>query len=264
MPLLLFIVFALLNCQGFSAQSLTMHPDKRLKAVIACDAMNRLMVANDRITQLFGDNEAYEVQSEENTGQVFLKPTAENGKKPLSVTLITENGLTQDLSLQPVEREATTIILKSPPNFAMGDMPQATLGSLRSTPGFSGTQGLMPYAPTQTPSTSMGSNYGTSLGWQDQVMAAMKSLVLGLAPVLDLTDAVEGIKRYGPQGTEISLLEIFNLGNFKGLKLNIKNTSDRDQELLEKDFWQQTDLALALEKRILPAGTSTLLYVVVR
>lgn len=261
MNLLLFIVFALLNCRGFSAsQSLTMHPDKRLKAVIACDAMNRLMVANDRITQLFGDNEAYEVQSEENTGQVFLKPTAENGKKPLSVTLITENGLTQDLSLQPVEREATTIILKGQSNFAMGDTPQATLEGLRSTPGFAGVHGFPYSPPAQTYSTSIG--YG--LGWQDQVMTAMKSLVLGSAPVLELDDTVEGIKRHAPQAMEISLLEIFNLGNFKGLKLEIKNTSDTDLELFEKDFWQQTDLALALEKRILLAGASTLLYVVVR
>ncbi len=259
MPLLLFIVFALLNCQGFSAsQSLTMHPDKRLKAVIACDAMNRLMVANDRITQLFGDNEAYEVQSEESTGQVFLKPTAENGKKPLSVTLITENGLTQDLSLQPVEREATTIILKG--QLAIGDMPQATAGDLRSISGFAGAQGFLYSPPAQTSSTSIG--YG--LGWQDQVIAAMKSLVLGAAPVLELDDTVEDIKRHAPQATEITLLGIFNLGNFKGLKLNIKNTSDTDLELLEKDFWQQMDLALALEKRILLAGTSTLLYVLVR
>jgi hypothetical protein len=53
------------------------------------------------------------VQTEESTGQLFLKPTAENGKKPLSVTLITENGATQDMVLQPQEREATTVILKN-------------------------------------------------------------------------------------------------------------------------------------------------------
>ena len=112
--LLPFLVLQLLSVKICAAsQTIHMNPDKRLKAVISCDSMNRIAVANDRLTQIFGDNDAYEVQTEESTGQLFLKPTAENGKKPLSVTLITENGLTQDMTLQPEEREATTVILKN-------------------------------------------------------------------------------------------------------------------------------------------------------
>ena len=112
--LLPLIVLELLSFKICAAsQALVMNPDKRLKAIISCDSMNRLAEANDRITQIFGDNDAYEVQTEESTGQLFLKPTAENGKKPLSVTLITENGATQDMVLQPQEREATTVILKN-------------------------------------------------------------------------------------------------------------------------------------------------------
>ena len=107
------LVLNLLSTEGFAAsQTILINSDKRLKAVISFDSMNRLAVANDRITQIFGDHEAYEVQTEENTGQLFLKPTLENGKKPLSVTLITESGLTQDMTLEPVERDAATVILK--------------------------------------------------------------------------------------------------------------------------------------------------------
>ena len=75
--------------------------------------MNRIAVANDRITQIFGDEGTFESQNDENTGQVFLKPTAENGPKSLSITLITEQGITQDLTLKPTAKSATTLILKN-------------------------------------------------------------------------------------------------------------------------------------------------------
>lgn len=96
-----------------ASQSLPMNPDKRIKAYISNDSMNRLAVANDRITQVFGDSETYEAQTEESTGQVFLKPTQENGNKALAITLITENGATQDMILEPSTRDAATIILKN-------------------------------------------------------------------------------------------------------------------------------------------------------
>jgi hypothetical protein len=88
---LLLLVLNLLNVPiDAASQTIATNPDKRLKAIISADSMNRLAVANDRITQIFGDQEAYEVQTEESTGQLFLKPTLENGKKPLAITLITD------------------------------------------------------------------------------------------------------------------------------------------------------------------------------
>ena len=116
--LLFFLALNLLNVPlDATSQTIATNPDKRLKAIISADSMNRLAVANDRITQIFGDQEAYEVQTEESTGQLFLKPTLENGKKPLAITLITENGLTQDMTLEPVERDAATVILKNAGTF---------------------------------------------------------------------------------------------------------------------------------------------------
>ena len=266
--LLLLIIFELLSLEICAAsQTLAMHPDKRIKAVIACDSMNRIAVENDRITQIFGDNEAYEVLLEENTGQLFLKPTSENGKKPLSVTLITENGLTQDMSLQPEEREATTLILKNTglaTAIAMERLSDAGDGhsGLQSTSSglalqkFGGGQLVMGHGDNSVP------GFGAALGWQEQVIIAMKYLVSGSAPVMDTNSY--GIKRHGLQGVEIELLGVYNLGNFKGLKLNVKNTTDVAIDILEKDFLANADLALSFAKRVLNAGESTLLYVVVR
>ena len=282
--LLPFLALQLLSIKICAAsQTLVMNPDKRLKAVISCDSMNRLTVANDRITQIFGDNEAYEVQTEESTGQLFLKPTAENGKKPLSVTLITENGLTQDMTLKPEEREATTVILKNTSLEAgqsgetlidatggLGALPSshyhvnAHVGRCSVDPSnkFAAQrvgvgQGNFSYNPAygmQSP------GFGAALGFQDQVIAAMKFLVSGSAPIID----ADGVKRNGPKGVEVDLISAFNLGNFKGMKLQVKNTTDAAMDVLEKDFLENADLALSFEKRVLKAGESTLFYVVVR
>ena len=268
--LLPFLVLQLLSFKICAAsQTINMNPDKRLKAVISCDSMNRLAVANDRIAQIFGDNDAYEVQTEESTGQLFLKPTAENGKKPLSVTLITENGVTQDMTLQPEEREATTVILKNTSlgTWQSGETLIDATGVLGAFPSSTSNkfvgqrvgvgQGDFSYNPAygiQTP------GFGAALGFQDQVIAAMKFLVSGSAPIID----VDEVKRNGPKCIEIDLISAFNLGNFKGMKLQVKNTTDVAMDVLEKDFLQTNDLALSFEKRVLKAGESTMLYVVVR
>jgi len=275
---LIVIVLELLSVEICGAsQALVMNTDKRLKAVISCDSMNRLAVANDRITQIFGDNDTYEVQTEESTGQLFLKPSAENGKKPLSVTLITENGATQDMVLQPEEREATTVILKNGGAGTGTETLVDATGGLGAFPSFHGAfkhveQGVARQGVKQEVKQGQGDffkgavygmrspGFGAGLGFQDQVIAAMKLLVSDSAPIID----VDGVKRNGPKGVEVDLVSAFNLGNFKGLKLHVKNASETSIDILEKDFLTTHDLALSFEKRVLKAGESTILYVVVR
>ncbi len=237
-----------------TSQTIATNPDKRLKAIISADSMNRLAVANDRITQIFGDQEAYEVQTEESTGQLFLKPSLENGKKPLSVTLITENGLTQDMTLEPVERDAATVILKNAGTFSgTGNDPVKPMHHLSYSQGIDQgmmAQGLGQHAP----------GFGPALGFQDQVIAAMKYLVSGSAPTI----GIDNFDRKGPKGIEIGLIEAFHLGNFNGYKLDVKNAGDVPMDIQEKDFYQSGDLAFYVEKRVLNPKTSTVLYVVTR
>ena len=287
--LLPLIILELISLELFSAssgaasQTLTMNPEKRLKVVISCDSMNRIAVINDRITQIFGDNEAYEVQTEESTGQLFLKPTSENGKKPLSVTLITENGVTQDMVLQPEEREATTVILKN--DGVVAGAGNETLidatGGLGAFPSFHAAavagqgvagqnavgqgarqrvQGVQGDFSHNTAYGMQSPGLGAAHTFQDQIIVAMKYLVSGAAPVLD----IDGVNRKSLKGLEVNFVQAFNLGAFKGLKLNVQNTTEVAMDVLEKDFLHTLDLALSFEKRILQAGESTTLYVVVR
>ena len=68
------VIFPLLvPCYAIASQVLPLAENKRVEASISPDSMNRIAVANDRITQIFGDEGTFESQNDETTGQVFLK-----------------------------------------------------------------------------------------------------------------------------------------------------------------------------------------------
>lgn len=246
-PVVVVIFPFIATLEAGASQSLSMNPDKRIKAHISNDSMNRIAVANDRITQVFGDSEAYEAQTEESTGQVFLKPTIENANKSLAITLITESGATQDMTLEPSTRDAATIILKS----SAASLPSPGIGNFSSQAGFiQGAYGM---------GQGMGSHHGHSpQSFHEQVIQAMKLLVSGQAPSLGVEDFV----RTGPKGTELGLITAYAIGSLKGYKIEIKNTSGAPLEILEKDFYRTGDVAIFFDKRFLNTGESATFYVV--
>eukprot|EP01037_Dinobryon_pediforme_P013636 gene13636-13751_t len=99
--------------QVLTSRILTLSENQRLEIAISSDSMNRIAVTNDRISQIFGDEGTFVSQADENTGQLFIKPSLENGSKPLSITFITENGVTQDLILKPTAKSATTTVFNT-------------------------------------------------------------------------------------------------------------------------------------------------------
>jgi type-F conjugative transfer system secretin TraK len=212
-------------------QTLLMNESERLEANISQNVMNRIAVTNDRIVNVFGDEGLFATQADEETGQVFIKPTADNGLKPLSITLTTENGLTQDLQLNPVEGNASTIILKSLTKITQRS-PQELL-----LPGFSENN-----VESQT----------------NQWIAIMKQAVLGLLPENSghITKSEKHL-----EGLQLNSRKTYQSGSFLVQVCLIKNVNDFSQELLEKTFYKPGDLAISLEKRVLAPKESGLLYI---
>ena len=223
---------------------LTMSPEKRLKATIAQDSMNRLTVENDRITQVFGDEESYILQAEEHTGQIFLKPTADNGDKPLSLTLMTENGLTQDLTLELTQKGATTLILKP----SSSQLPQN--GEVKGRRGGAG------FYPSDSP--GLREEGGSSL--PEHLVQAIKNLIAGQGVVLEMTES----QRQAPEGFQVTFKQAYQVGTLKGFQFEVTNTTDTPIEIEEKAFFQPNDLALSFKNRVLSPQGSTLLTVVSR
>ncbi len=241
-PLLKVMVFSVIGIghsyAGTSAsQVIAMDSHKRLEATVAKDYLNRIAVTNDRITQVFGDEEAYVIQVDENSGQVFLKPSDLNGSKPISLTLTTENGQTQDLTLKPFEKEASTLLLKptTKPGAASADEP----GKYET--------------PHQSPLEK-------SISIQEKMIQAMKMLVLGQLPPLE-GDVKE---RSCPEGMTMKGVKSYQVASFKGHTYEVENTTETLMDIDDKSFYHTGDLALSFQKRVLKPNETTLLSVITR
>ena len=87
-----------------------------IQVPISQESLTRIKVQEDRILHVFGNAGEYVLETDENQGQVFIRPKLseeETNIKPISLTLTTEGGHTQDLHLIPKHQAPEAIILKS-------------------------------------------------------------------------------------------------------------------------------------------------------
>ena len=226
----LFGLMLLMCCGVVLARNYTLvlSEHKRLEVTISSELMNRLTVVNDRIANIFGDEGTFVTQADENTGQIFIKPTVENSNKPLSITIITENGITQDLLLKPEGTEAATVILKGTNNVKNASAP------------------MVPQAPN-----------GTMLSVQEQIIQAMKQGVNGaLSEHIEKPQMRSGTKEY-----RITYVHSYKADPFNITVGRVKNLSNTKLQLKEKSFYKSADLALSLSKAEVDPKEQVLLYV---
>ncbi len=220
------VVFCFLINGLLSAhQVLKLDSSKRIVAKIGKDSMNRISIENDRIFQVFGDAECYEIQTEERTGQIFIKPTQENGTKPLSMTLITENGMTQDLKLIPSFDTASSLVLQ-------GEKIPVKNSSL-------------------TP--------------QENLMKSIKLVATEKAILIHEKTISHDEKKPSHiffNKVSLTFLGTYQSGDYRGYKYKVKNRTKKVLHLCEKDFFTRDEKAIALKKTTLQVGESTLLYIV--
>jgi len=223
-----------------ASQVLTLSENQRLEIAISADSMNRIAVTNDRIAQVFGDEGTFVSQADENTGQLFIKPSPENGTKPLSITFITENGVTQDLTLKPTAKSATTTVF-NPKVFntsvVKNASKQGAFGSIY--PNIESLQKMLPF--------------------QEQLLLIMRQLVAGQ---LMEREKEANHNRSNPEGFDLKHIKSYQAAPYCTQVFSVQNTTSTAIELLEKVFYQAGDLALSFEKRILMPGEKTQLFVV--
>jgi len=222
----------LIACSGgvlAATQILTLNETERLQAEISSEATNRLQVANDRIVNIFGDEGTFVTQNDEHSGQIFIKASAENGDKPLSLTLTTENGLTQDLSLIPSAIEASTVILKVNAKPMNDQSPTETL--------------LGPFTRHQSRTASL--------------IQVMKQAVSGELP----TQKESSVPARKQAGFSLQYQATYMADDLKVQHWTLQNTGKNGEEVLEKNVYAQNDLALSIQKTLLKPGEKTDLYI---
>jgi hypothetical protein len=87
--------------------------DKVIKAKISYQNLNRIGVKGDKIDSILGIDSAFHAEKNDKTGEAFIRPTEDNGYTPISLSVTTMSGKTQDLLLEVVDGDANSIELIS-------------------------------------------------------------------------------------------------------------------------------------------------------
>ncbi|MBA3814735.1 MAG: type-F conjugative transfer system secretin TraK [Alphaproteobacteria bacterium] len=104
-----------LCCLPSGSQAAQIHPLNDLKVIeapISQTGLTRITVKGDRIADVFGMSGEYVMEADETQGQVFIRPL-EPALNPISLTVTTEGGHTQDLRLVPKNQAPEALILRA-------------------------------------------------------------------------------------------------------------------------------------------------------
>ena len=108
----LFLSFLVIS-SAHAVLTQTLNELRVIEAPISKEDLTRITVKEDRIHSVFGITGDYILETDEEQGQIFIRPTDHMREKPFSLTITTEAGRTQDLHLIPKVQAAEALVLKS-------------------------------------------------------------------------------------------------------------------------------------------------------
>ena len=114
-PFIGFLI-SITSTSAHAAITIQLDEMKVIEVPLSQDGLTRIKVQEDRILHVFGNAGEYLLETDETQGQIFIRPKPSEEEatvKPISLTLTTEGGHTQDLRLVPKHQAPETIILKS-------------------------------------------------------------------------------------------------------------------------------------------------------
>lgn len=199
--------------------------------------LNRIAVSGDRIQQVFGAEGLFDVQTDDEGGQIFLKLNSGihiPNSKSITVTLITEDGLTQDLKLIPQTIDSQSILFK---------------------PYVKGPEVLLAEKATEN----------------------MESSVLSLMKAMVRNEELNGFTKASCESSSFVAPKIEALENLKtdclsaylgerlqGRRYSLINQGTTPVHLKEEDFAGPEDLALTLAKSTLHPQETITFYIISR
>lgn len=203
----------------------------------------RISVKGDKLKDVMGLEEDVLVEKNETEGILFLK----NIKNKQTITLITEGGLIQDVTLLPGGSETMNIVLKP------DSQPKRVESTKHSSvPEWFADAPIQPFSYTYSQQ-----NHSPMPHRQEIMIQMMKQLHAGAGET-----SKQNTPRSSSTGCEAILTRTLQAHGFIGDVFTLTNTKDSPTILLEKDFYQQGDGAIALVNTQLEAGERTFLFVI--
>ena len=219
------LVSLLLVGPSFGAQVKSLTENETVKGNISNTDLNRISVEGDRIAQVFGSSGHFTMETDETHGQIFIRPVGEG--RQLSLTIITESGLTQDILLIPSNIPSQSIVLKP----AKRNAEQAK-------------------------------HWETSQPYVQTITSLMQAMVQGKeVPGFNLRVNEQSLNMWND--LHVKQLQIFEGSQLKGVTYELKNNGDKALGLQEKQFLFDRDIvAISLERFNLAPGGRAYLWVI--
>lgn len=207
---------------------------------------NRFAIKGDRIKELIGGEDSLIIESEEETGQVFLKPKNPQALNPIYITILTENGLTHDLELIPQDKKGESIL------FYEKAGSQEEKGTSREIEIEEESQKQASLNPREI------------LFFLKQIILEMRGEKGNIhkEPLLK-SDRLFKVKDEGERFLlEVTPMALYKERFLEGHVLSLINKGEKPFVLKEKDMTLPGDLGVMLLKNILSPQESTLLFIV--
>ena len=188
-----------------------------IKAKISYQHLNRISVKVDKIDSILGIDTAFYIEKNEKTGEAFLRPTDDNGYTPISLSITTMSGKTQDLLLEPVDGEQHSIELI------------ADIAAQEDTPQF-----------TDFPVT----DENNSSDYEGNISSVMKKFIN--LPPHHKSVAVKGVADRTRMHLKAEFQAAYMIDGFLCLKFKVTSKKEGTFELNENMFSEAGDVLLSL------------------
>jgi len=204
-------------------QTKSVLENQKVNAEVGVNELNRIVIDNDRIMQAFGVAGKFTIETEEQTGQIFVTP---NSTGQMYLNLLTEKGHTIDLELTSSQITPQTILLK--------------LNALRKT----------------------GSQIQHTSSNQNQVIELMIAMAGGKSQKGFTTEYAQTTIK-NRKDLKVQLIAKYLGSDLVGEIYTLTNLTAQPLIVNEKDFLlEPTILAIALETKELPIKVSVKLFIV--
>jgi type-F conjugative transfer system secretin TraK len=216
----------LLSQPCLALQTFKMVDQQKTTAILSKEHYTRISVEEDRIQQIFGAEGIFDIQSDDERGQIFLKPFHSSLSKPVSITIVTEGGITQDIRLMPRPVEAQSILFK----------PEELMA-------------------TEAPKVK---------SYRGELVELMQGMVY--ENFLEDYDKMplKTVERPAKEGLEIEPVSFYLGDRYVGRLYTLKNIGDVPVSLSEQEFSKGGDVALLLVSQTLLPKQTTRLYVITK
>lgn len=227
-----FIVFtcAILGFHNsYALQVKTVKDNQTIFAKISSKQLSQIFVNGDRILSVRGIEGAYQLTKDESKGAIFIKPTPYFEHRTINIFILTEDGHSYTLLLNPMDIPSENIELKP-----------------------------------LSPSKKLAEHWEKNSPYTELVMNILNDMVNQRKPE---GYAVISLGKVKPKkltsGITMQLLTLYKGSQLQGEIWKLKNDCKTTIEIEPKDFYQDDIRAISVVDEKLRAGDETILYRVV-